>query len=148
MFLDESGTPTSADFVLGGVAIAGDRWHELRARWVKASRIHGRRREAEVKWGRTRTAGGLAARLADLLVECDATAFAVQLRQHEGRRTDPELYESGEDTYATALMFVAERFQRFLREHDDYGVIVLDPRSGKQDCGVSSGGWLIGARRS
>jgi hypothetical protein len=133
LFLDESGEPASVDFVLGGVAIAGDRWHELRARWVKASRIGGRSREAEVKWSRVRTAGGLAVRLLDLLVECGATAFAAQLRPHEGRRVAPELFESGEDTYATALMFLAERFQRFLREHDDYGVIVLDHREGTQD---------------
>jgi hypothetical protein len=38
--------PVSADFVLGGVAIAGDRWHELRTRWVKASRIRSRSRAA------------------------------------------------------------------------------------------------------
>lgn len=133
LFLDESGEPTSADFVLGGVAIAGERWQYLRARWLQVSTINGRSREAEVKWSRARTGGGLAGRLLDLLVECDATAFATLLRPDEGRRVAPEFFKSGEDTYATALTFVAERFQRFLRNHDDYGVIVLDPRNGKQD---------------
>jgi hypothetical protein len=133
LFLDESGTPVSEDFVLGGVAIAAERWHELRARWAEVAKIRGRSREAEVKWSRVRTAGGLAARLADLLVESDATVFVALLRPQEGRHVAPELFKSGEDTYATALMFVAERFQRFLIDRDDYGVIVLDPRSGRQD---------------
>jgi hypothetical protein len=62
LFLDKSGTPVSAEFVFGGVAIAGERWHELRVRWAKVSRIGGRSREAEVKRARVRTAGGLAAR--------------------------------------------------------------------------------------
>jgi hypothetical protein len=30
-------------------------------------------------------------------------------------------------------MFLAERFQHFLRQRDDYGVIVLDQRDGRQD---------------
>jgi hypothetical protein len=133
LFLDESGTPSAADFVLGGVAIAGERWHQLRTRWIDIKGTSGRPSRSEVKWSRARSTAGLAARLADLLVEYEATAFAVQLRPEEGHRVAPELFKSGEDTYATALMFLAERFQHFLRYRDDYGVIVLDQRDGRQD---------------
>src|ERR1700760_3320046 len=133
LFLDESGTPTAADFVLGGVVIAGERWHQLRTRWTDITGTSGRLSRSEVKWSRARSTAGLAGRLADLLVEYEATAFAVQLRPHEGRRVAPELFQTGEDTYATALMFLAERFQHFLRHRDDYGVIVLDQRDGSQD---------------
>jgi len=106
LFLGESGTPSGADFVVGGVAIAGDRWHELGTRWTDITGTSGRLSRSEVKWSRARSTGGLAARLGDLLVEYEATAFAVQLRPQEGRRAAPELFRSGEDTYATALMFL------------------------------------------
>ena len=125
--------PSAADFVLGGVAIAGERWHQLRTRWIDITGTSERLSRSEVKWSRARSRAGLAARLADLLVEYEATAFAVELRPREGRRVAPELFKSGEDTYATALMFLAERFQHFLRHRDDYGVIVLDQRDGRQD---------------
>ena len=101
LFLDESGTPSAADFVLGGVAIAGERWHGLRTRWIDITGTSGRLSKSEVKWSRARSTAGLAARLADLLVEYEATAFAVQLRPQEGHRVAPELFQSGEDTYAT-----------------------------------------------
>ena len=96
LFLDESGTPGAADFVLGGVAIAGERWHHLRTRWIDITGTSERLSRSEVKWSRARSTGGLAARLADLLVQYEATAFAVQLRPREGRGVSPELFRSAE----------------------------------------------------
>jgi hypothetical protein len=42
-------------------------------------------------------------------------------------------FETDEDTYATALTFVAERFQRLLEDRDSYGVVVLDSRKREVD---------------
>jgi hypothetical protein len=133
LFLDESGSPWQPQFVLGGVAIPADRWPELRSRWRELTSAGGRPREAEVKWTNVKRNGYLASRLADLLVECGITAFLVELETEEGRRVAPELFASPEDTYATALMFVAERFQRFLADQGSYGVVILDQREGTQD---------------
>lgn len=133
LFLDESGTPGGTDFVLGGVAIAGDRWHELRRRWNDTRGLGGEYPESEIKWSRVKRSSELIDRLADLLIDCDATAFAVHLRPPEARKLEPELFKSGEHTYATALMFLAERFQYFLAARDDYGAIVIDHRNGTQD---------------
>lgn len=133
LFLDEAGTPGQPLFVLGGVAILADRWPKLRARWRELAGAGGRPPEAEVKWTNVKRNGHLASRLADVLVECGATAFLVELRTEEGLIAAPELFASPEDVYATALMFVAERFQRFLAHHDDYGAIILDQREGTQD---------------
>ncbi len=41
---------------------------------------------------------------------------------------ESEFFKSEEDTYADGLTFLAEHFQRFLADHDSYGVIVLDSR--------------------
>jgi hypothetical protein len=131
--LDESGTPSQPRFVLGGVAIAAERWPELRSRWRELTSAGGRPPEAEVKWTNVRRNGCLAGKLADLLVECGVTAFLVDVRSDEGRRVAPELFASPEDIYATALMLIAERFQRFLADRDGYGAVVLDQRERTQD---------------
>jgi Protein of unknown function (DUF3800) len=133
LFLDESGVAGGTDFVLGGVAIAGDRWYELRRRWNDTRGLGGEYPESEIKWSRVKRSSELIHRLADLLIDCDATAFAVHLRPHEARKAEPELFKSGEHTYATGLMFLAERFQYFLAAKDDYGAIVIDHRNGNQD---------------
>jgi len=75
----------------------------------------------------------LAKQLADVLVECGVTAFVVVLRTREGRAAAEELFATPDDIYATALMFIAERFQRFLAHRDDYGAVILDHREGTQD---------------
>jgi Protein of unknown function (DUF3800) len=133
LFLDEAGTPVDREFVLGGVAVDGRRWHELRSRWGTVASAHGRRAEAEVKWVNLNRTGKLANRLADVLAECGVTAFVVELRTREGRTAAPALFASPDDVYATALMFIAERFQRFLVHRSDYGAIILDHREGTQD---------------
>ena len=38
-----------------------------------------------------------------------------------------------EDTYATALTFLAERFQRFLADRDSHGIMVIDSRRPEVD---------------
>ena len=88
---------------------------------------------AEVKWVNLNRTGDLANRLADVLVECGVTAFVVELHTREGQVAAPALFASPDDVYATALMFIAERFQRFLVHLGDYGVIILDHREGTQD---------------
>jgi hypothetical protein len=133
LFLDEAGTPAEREFILGGVAVDGRRWHQLRSRWVAATSAHRRPARAEVKWVNLNRTGKLANRLADVLVQCGVTAFIVELRTREGRTAAPALFASPDDVYATALMFIAERFQRFLAHHDDYGAIILDQREGTQD---------------
>jgi Protein of unknown function (DUF3800) len=56
------------------------------------------------------------------------TCFVTILRPLAGRQKHPELLGSADDTYATALTFLAERFQRFLSRVDSHGVIIVDSR--------------------
>lgn len=133
LFLDEAGTPVEREFVLGGVAVDASRWHELRSRWGAVASARGRPAEAEVKWVNLSHTGQLANQLADVLVESGVTAFVVELQTREGRTAAEALFASPDDVYATALMFIAERFQRFLVQRDDYGAIILDHREGTQD---------------
>ena len=133
LFLDEAGAPEDRDFVLGGVAVHASQWHHLRERWIAVAGADGRPVEAEVKWFNLKRTGQLAGLLADVLVESGVSSFVVVLRTKEGRAAAESLFASPDDVYATALMFVAERFQRFLAHHQDYGAIILDERQGAQD---------------
>ncbi len=119
--------------MLGGVAVDVSRWAQLRSRWGATVGAHGRPAAAEVKWGKLNRTGNLANQLADVLAECCVTAFVVELRTQDGQIAAPALFASPEDVYATALMFIAERFQRFLVQLGDYGAIILDHREGTQD---------------
>ena len=87
--------------------------------------------DREAKWHGIRT-GEVPPPLADALFAAvagsDITCFVVVLRPLAGRKSHPELFASDEDTYATALMFLAERFQRFLADRDSHGVMVVDSR--------------------
>lgn len=93
----------------------------------------GRPAQAEVKWLNLKDTGRLASQLADVLVECGVTSFVVVLRTDEGDAAAESLFASPQDVYATALMFIAERFQRFLAHRHDYGAIILDQRQKAQD---------------
>ena len=57
------------------------------------------------------------------------------LRPLAGRQIEglERFFSDDEATYTTALMFIAERFQRFLAEADSYGAIVLDSRQREVD---------------
>ncbi len=47
--------------------------------------------------------------------------------------TEYDFFRSPDDVYATALMFLAERFQHLLAAADDLGMIVLDSRKQESD---------------
>jgi hypothetical protein len=133
LFLDESGKPGEKAFGLGGIAVRADRWHELRDAWQAALDSCDRPHDREAKWHGIRSGEvppALADRLFAALCAAPITCFAVVLRPLAGRRVEglERFFADEEATYATALTFIAERFQRFLGEQDSYGVIVLDSR--------------------
>ena len=134
LFLDESGQPDDDVFALGGFAVRADHWHVLRARWDACLAEVGWPGDKELKWSGTRTgevppdtADAVYGCLATLPIECFVTLLYPQIGGYE------EQFATGEDTYATALTFIAERYQRFLAHHDAYGVIVLDSRRRETD---------------
>ena len=55
------------------------------------------------------------------------------LGQELGLETAPEAFASEDDTYATGLMFLAERFQHLLAAEDDVRLIVVDSRFREED---------------
>lgn len=136
LFLDESGKPDEKVFALGGVAIRADDWRLTRDRLAAALSEHGWPADRELKWHGCRT-GSVPPAVADAayatLASCPITCFVCLLRPLAGRQSHPELFASSEDTYATALTFLAERFQRFLAEQGSYGLIVLDSRRSELD---------------
>ena len=136
LFLDESGKPDEALFAVGDVAIRADEWDLLRQRWEHTLSDHAWPTDKELKWHGTKT-GEVPPALADAvyaaLAEAPVTCFVTVLRPLAGRQAHPELFASAEDTYATALTFLAERFQRFLSRADSHGVIILDSRRREVD---------------
>jgi len=136
LFLDESGEPSGKSFALGGIAVRADEWQIVRSNWEGALTSEGWPLDREPKWHGIQT-GEVPPALADALFESIAsspvTCFVVVLRPIAGRKQDSEFFESDDDTYATGLTFVAERFQRFLEDHNSYGVIVLDGRRREVD---------------
>jgi hypothetical protein len=139
LFLDESGKPDARVFAVGGFAVRADEWQVLRDRWRAALEKHRWPLEREIKWHGIRK-GEVPPALGDDLLEAIAdapiTCFVIVLKPQDGRRQSPEMFASDEDTYATALMFVAERFQRFLSREDSYGAVVLDSRRLEMDNGL------------
>jgi hypothetical protein len=136
LFLDESGKPSDRTFAVGGIAVAADCWAELRARWEAALTAHRYPLDREAKWHGIRT-GDVPPPLADALFEAigaaPATCFVVVLRPLAGRKLNEGWFATDEDTYATALTFIAERFQRFLADHDSHGIMVVDSRRPEVD---------------
>src|SRR6478672_5228075 len=116
LFLDESGRPGDKTFV-GGVAVAAERWAELRAGWDAVLERHGWPSDREVKWHGIRT-GEVPPPLADAVVQTLACApvrcYVTLLDIELGMTAAPEFFASDEDVYATGLMFLAERFQLLL----------------------------------
>jgi len=123
-------------FAVGGVAVRADEWEPLRQRWNSALRDHGWPVDKEVKWHGA-TTGEVPPALADAvyteLAAASLTCFVTILRPLAGRQAHPQLFASADDTYATALTFLAERFQRFLSRQDSHGVIILDSRRREVD---------------
>ena len=67
--------------------------------------------------------------LAAAPIRCYVTLLDIEL----GLRDAPEFFRTDEDTYATGLMFLAERFQLLLEAADDVGMIVVDSRFREDD---------------
>lgn len=136
LFLDESGKPSDRSFAVGGIAVRADEWQVLRDRWQAAMDEQRWPREKEAKWHGIQS-GEVPPDLADALfaaiASCPVTCFVTILRPIAGRRSGSELFATEEDTYATGLTFLAERFQRFLEDNDSYGAIVLDSRRREMD---------------
>jgi hypothetical protein len=137
LFLDESGQLSERKFfALGGVALADADWHLLRDHWQETLAAHGWPVEREVKWHGIRTgevppplADAVVAALARSPVRCYVTLLDVEL----GAQVAPTFFASDEDTYATGLMFLAERFELLLEAADDVGLIVVDSRFREDD---------------
>ena len=136
LFVDESGKPDERTFAVGGVVIAAQDWQVLQQRWDQALAEHGWPHDREIKWHGTRT-GEVPPPLADsvyaAITGAPVVCHVVLLRPLAGTKAHPEFFESDEDTYATGLMFLAERYQRFLAHHDSHGVMVLDSRRPEVD---------------
>ena len=65
----------------------------------------------------------IVATIANSLIRCYVTLLDIELGS-----TTPEFFATDEDTYATGMMFLAERFQLLLESTDDVGLIVVDSR--------------------
>jgi len=136
LFVDESGRPDERSFAVGGVAVRADEWDLLRQSWRSALEAHRWPPEREVKWHGIRR-GEVPPALADdlfaALAAAPITCFTVIIKPLAARTRRPDLFATDDDVYAQALMYLAERYQRFLARRDAYGVIVLDSRREDQD---------------
>lgn len=133
LFLDESGLPDDEIFALGGIAVRADRWAELKSRWDGCLESHGWPDDREIKW--SDVGRNLDPDLVDSAYECvtalPVVAFTTVL--YTSINGYDEFFSTPEKTYATAVKFIAERFQRFLAHEDSYGVIVVDSRWDQKD---------------
>jgi len=136
LFVDESGRPDERAFAVGGIAVRADEWALLRDLWFAALDSAGWPRDLEAKWHGIRT-GTVPPALADALFAALAQApvvcFVVVLKPLAAKQRRPDLFATPEDVYANALMWLAERYQRFLARNDAYGSVVLDSRMEDQD---------------
>jgi hypothetical protein len=137
LFLDESGQLSEQRFfALGGVALRDSDWHLLCDLWQSTLAAHSWPVEKEVKWHGIRT-GEVPPVLADAIVTALARSplrcYVMLLDIELGLTAAPEFFASDEDTYATGLMFLAERFQLLLQAADDVGMIVVDSRFREDD---------------
>ena len=134
LYLDESGTPEEGVFALGGFVVRAADWGVLRNRWDACLAEAGWPVDKELKWHGTQN-GEVPPAVADaayeclstMPIECFVTILYPTVSGYE------EFFGSDENTYSTGLMFLAERYQRFLDHHDSYGVIVLDSRRRETD---------------
>jgi hypothetical protein len=136
LFLDESGKPEDPCFAVGGVVVQADQWKEVRQKWDACLEQAKWPWDKELKWSGVKS-GEVPPAIADQVYECiqtlPITCFVTVLWPKVGSVRDPDLFKTPEDTYATALTFLAERFQLHLRHHDSYGVIILDSRRREVD---------------
>ncbi len=141
LFLDESGRLDQGGlFALGGIAVRDTEWRDLRDLWQATLREHRWPLERELKWHGIRK-GEVPPALADAiftaLASAPFTAYVAVMDLERGREQYPPaehpFFRSPEDTYGTALMFLAERFHHLLVAEDDVGLIVVDSRFREDD---------------
>jgi hypothetical protein len=137
LFVDESGQIEQGGlFALGGIAVRDTDWPELRRRWQETLAAHSWPPDREIKWHLIQK-GGVPPALADglfaMLAAAPLTAYVTLLDQKAGREAFPQHVGTPEDTYATGLMFLAERFHHLLTDEDDLGMIVVDSRFREDD---------------
>ncbi len=141
LFLDESGKLDQGGlFALGGIAISDADWPALKELWQATLREAHWPLDREVKWHGIRT-GEVPPALADSLFEvlgrAPFTCYVAVMDLDRGPEEFPTdefaYFRSPEDVYATALMFLAERFEHLLEAEDERGLIVVDSRFREQD---------------
>jgi hypothetical protein len=142
LFLDESGKLDDGKglFGLGGVVVKDSDWPALRELWQGVLQEHRWPLEREVKWHGIRK-GEVPDVLADAVFEmlasapftCYVTVMDLDAGPAEFPPDEFSYFRSSEDIYATALMFLAERFDHFLQGSDDVGLIVVDSRFREDD---------------
>jgi Protein of unknown function (DUF3800) len=71
--------------------------------------------------------------LVGITLRAPVTGYVILLDVELGHEVAPEFFSSDEDTYATGLRFLAERFQLLLEREDDVGLIVVDSRFREED---------------
>jgi hypothetical protein len=114
LFLDESGRLDQGGlFALGGIVVRDRDWPHLRDLWQQTLRDAHWPLDREVKWHGIRT--GEVPALADEIFAAVARApvscFVAVMDPEAGRGAFPEYFARPEDTYSTALMFLAERLR-------------------------------------
>ena len=121
---------------MAAIALADATGIVLRDLWHQTLSSAGWPAGREVKWHGIRTgevppalADAVVGALAEAPIRCYVTLLDIEL----GLRDAPEFFRTDEDTYATGLMFLAERFQLLLENADDVGMIVVDSRFREDD---------------
>ena len=141
LFLDESGQLDQGGlFALGGIAVREEDWPQLKELWQQTLGAHSWPPDKEVKWHGIRK-GEVPPALADAIYDALAVApvscYVAILDLDRGPEEFPpaefDYFRSPEDVYATALMFLAERFEHRLAEADERGLIVVDSRFREDD---------------
>ena len=141
LFLDESGRlDQGGSFALGGIAVRDSDWPTLRELWQQTLGAAEWPLDREVKWHGIRR-GEVPPALADdiyaALARAPLTAYVAVMDLERGPEifptTEHSFFRSAEDVYATALMFLAERFQHLLAEADERGIIIVDSRFREED---------------
>ena len=137
LFLDESGQLSQKRlFAIGGVVVRDGDWHTLRNAWQETLAAHAWPADREVKWHGIRT-GEVPPALADAVISTMASSpircYVTLLDMELGSEVAPDFFTTDEETYATGLMFLAERFQLVLQDADDVGLIVVDSRFREAD---------------
>ncbi len=137
LFLDESGQIDKGGlFALGGITVRDTDWPALRQVWQETLSEADWPLDREIKWHGIRK-GEVPPTLADAifkaLTAAPITAYVTLLDLELGPKLEPDYFGSPEDIYATALMFLAERFHHLLDAEDDLGLIVVDSRFREDD---------------